>query len=226
MSGLEGDALDAEIARHRDHFAARGEEVEWKTRAHDRPADLPQRLIAAGFEPEDPETVLIGVAADMVAAGEPPEGIRIRRTSDAEDFARIADMESAVWGEDWAGSATTSPRESAHDPDHFTVFVAEAGGEIVSAAWLAAKPGTGFGGLWGGSTLGGLAATAASTDRSSPRRARAALERGIEYLQVDASADSRPVLERLGFVAVDDHHAVRLASQPPFTGSCLTFSHE
>lgn len=52
--GLEGAALDAEIARHRDHFAARGEEVEWKTRAHDRPADLPERLIAAGSGPRRP----------------------------------------------------------------------------------------------------------------------------------------------------------------------------
>ena len=199
--GLEGEALDAEIARHRDHFAARGQEVEWKTRAHDRPADLPQRLIAAGFEPEEPETVVIGVAADMVAAGEPPEGIRIRRTSDPDDFARIADMESAVWGEDWAWLGDDLARESAHDPDHFTVFVAEAGGEVVSAAWLAAKPGTGFGGLWGGSTLQGWRHRGIYRSLVAAR-ARAALEQGVEHLQVDASADSRPVLERLGFVAV------------------------
>src|SRR4051812_46164533 len=56
--GLRGEALDAEIARHRDHFAARGEEMEWKTRAHDRPADLPDRLRAAGFVPEERETVV------------------------------------------------------------------------------------------------------------------------------------------------------------------------
>ncbi len=34
------------------------------------------------------------------------------------------------------------------------------------------------------------------------RRAEAATERGVRYLQVDASDDSRPILERLGFVAV------------------------
>ncbi len=34
------------------------------------------------------------------------------------------------------------------------------------------------------------------------RRAELAAQRGLRYLQVDASDDSRPVLERLGFVVV------------------------
>ena len=33
-------------------------------------------------------------------------------------------------------------------------------------------------------------------------RANLAAQRGLRYLQVDASDDSRPILERLGFVAV------------------------
>lgn len=199
--GLEGEALDAAIALHRDHFAARGEAMEWKTRAHDRPADLPDRLLAAGFVPEEPETVVIGLAAEMADAGSAPDGIRIRRTDDPRDLVRIAAMESAVWGEDWSWLAEDLEREVAHDDEHFRVFVAEADGEIVSAAWLATKPGTGFGGLWGGSTL------ARYRHRGIYRalvaaRAREALDRGVEYLQVDASADSRPILERLGFIPV------------------------
>ncbi len=39
-------------------------------------------------------------------------------------------------------------------------------------------------------------------DFSRATRARLAVARGIRYLQVDASASSRPILERLGFVAV------------------------
>lgn len=63
--GVHGDALDGLIASQRDFFAARGEAVEWKTRGHDTPADLTERLRAAGFLPEDRETVLIGRATDM-----------------------------------------------------------------------------------------------------------------------------------------------------------------
>ncbi|MGW0875432.1 hypothetical protein ACWD3Z_33850 [Streptomyces sp. NPDC002740] len=68
--GLHGRELDELIARQRDFFAARGEAVEWRLRAHDTPADLPDRLAAAGFTPHPPSTVLIGpvqvgVGADL-----------------------------------------------------------------------------------------------------------------------------------------------------------------
>lgn len=43
MLNVEGDELDQLIKKHRDFFAASGESVEWKTRAHDVPADIPRR---------------------------------------------------------------------------------------------------------------------------------------------------------------------------------------
>jgi GNAT superfamily N-acetyltransferase len=79
--------------------------------------------------------------------------------------------------------------------------VAEAEGRVVSAAWLVHKPGTAFAGLWGGSTLrewrgrGIYRALVA-------HRARLAVAAGVDYLQVDASEDSRPILQRLGFHAI------------------------
>jgi hypothetical protein len=80
-------------------------------------------------------------------------------------------------------------------------LVAEAGGQVVSAAWLVANPGTDFAGLWGGSTLAdwrrrGLYRALVT------KRAKLAASWGVTYLHVDASEDSRPILERLGFVAV------------------------
>jgi hypothetical protein len=65
--GMEGAAVDRLIREQRDYFAARGESMEWKTRSHDLPADLPARLMAAGFLPEDRETVLVGETAAMAA---------------------------------------------------------------------------------------------------------------------------------------------------------------
>lgn len=65
-AGVSGAELDRLIARQRD-FAARGEAVEWKTRGHDRPADLTDRLRAAGFVAEEQESVLIGRADEMAA---------------------------------------------------------------------------------------------------------------------------------------------------------------
>jgi GNAT superfamily N-acetyltransferase len=68
----------------------------------------------------------------------------------------------------------------------------------VCAARINFLPGTDFAGLWGGGTL------PAWRGRGIYRalvayRARLAAERGYRYLDVDASADSEPILRRLGF---------------------------
>jgi len=198
--GLGGEALDALIARQRDFFAARGEAVEWKTRGHDRPSDLPQRLTAAGFEPEAAETVVIGLVEDLAARHSSlPEGVVVRLVTDDADMYRIAAMASEVWAEDWSWlAADLIARVRAGGT---TVLAAEADGRVVSAAWLVSKPGTEFAGLWGGSTLAAWRRRGIYRALVA-RRAALAAAQGVRYLQVDASDDSRPILERLGFTAV------------------------
>jgi GNAT superfamily N-acetyltransferase len=201
--GVDGAELDALIARQRDFFAARGEAVEWKTRGHDLPADLTARLRAAGFVPEDQETVLIGTSAGLAADPVPPAGVSLRQVTADADMRAIAAMESEVWGQDWSWLADDLIDRTTSAPDDIVVFAAhdQATGRLVSAAWLVFYPGTEFAGLWGGSTL------AAWRGRGIYRalvavRAQRAVERGVRYLEVDASDDSAPILRRLGFRAV------------------------
>lgn len=199
--GVGGAELDRLIERQRDYFAARNEAVEWTTCGHDLPEDLPDRLLAAGFLPEDQETILIATAAELPAAATLPDGVRIREVTAAPDLRRIATMESAVWDQDmsWLGHDLIGRVAAA--PDDTTILVAEADGEVVSAAWMVVNPGTEFAGLWGGSTLpawrgkGIYRALVAA-------RTELAIARDIRYLQVDASDDSAPILRRLGFHAV------------------------
>jgi len=202
LGGLQGAELDELIARQVRVFADRGEEFEWKLHAHDLPADLAERLIAAGFVPEDLETVLIvpvaAVAGDVLL----PQGVTLRVASERADLDRIGAMEEAIWHDGRAGwLAEALAAERAVDPDAMTIVVAEAGEELVCAGWVRFVAGTEFATLWGGGTLpewrgrGIYRATVA-------HRANLAARRGFSYLQVDASADSRPILERLGFRAV------------------------
>jgi GNAT superfamily N-acetyltransferase len=201
--GVTGADLDALIARQRDFFAARGQVVEWKTRGHDLPADLVTRLSAAGFVPEDSETVLIGVASDMAADPVLPDGVAVREVTAEADLSEIAAMESEVWAEDWSWLADDLITRIASAPADTAVFAVsdEATGRVVSAAWLVFYPGTEFAGLWGGSTL------AAWRRRGIYRalvaiRAQRAAARGVRYLEVDASEASAPILRQLGFRAV------------------------
>jgi GNAT superfamily N-acetyltransferase len=201
LDGLDGGELDELIARQVRIFAERGEPFEWKLHGHDRPADLPERLRAAGLVPEDMETVLIApVSAIGIEAGV-PDGVVLREVSEPLDLARIEQLEQAIWGVDHGWLVANLGEERTADPDGLRIFIAEAGDVVVCAGWVRFPSGTGFATLWGGATL------PAWRGRGIYRalvahRARLAAERGCRYLEVDASDESRPILERLGFAAV------------------------
>ncbi|BCJ47416.1 N-acetyltransferase [Actinoplanes ianthinogenes] len=197
--GVTGAELDRLIARQRDYFRARGQGVEWKVRAHDLPTDLPERLVAAGFVPQPPATVLIGSAAE-VAAAEPvlPGGVTLRRVTEAADLRRIGDQQAEVWGIDssWVGNDLIS-RMSA-DPGQITVLVAAASDRIVCSAWMVYHPGTEFAALLGGTTLPDWRGRGIYRAMLAAR-AREAVARGFPLLHVDGSPDSAPILRRCGF---------------------------
>ncbi|MEO8330398.1 MAG: GNAT family N-acetyltransferase, partial [Candidatus Nanopelagicales bacterium] len=62
--------------------------------------------------------------------------------------------------------------------------------------------------LWGGGTVKEWRGRGVFRSLVASRAALAA-DKGFRYLQVDASADSQPILERLGFM--------KLATTTPFT---------
>jgi GNAT superfamily N-acetyltransferase len=198
LSEAELDRLiQAQIAR----FAERGESFEWKFHSHDRPPFLEQRLRAAGFVPEELETVVIAETAALADAGPVPAGIELREVFDRTDFERIGAMEAAVWGSARGWYASALEQELAADPAGLAIFVAEADGVVVSAGWVRFPGGTEFATFWGGATLPEWRGQGIYRALVS-RRAQLAAARRRRYLEVDASADSRPILERLGFRAV------------------------
>ncbi|MEO3924721.1 GNAT family N-acetyltransferase [Micromonosporaceae bacterium B7E4] len=208
LGGLTGAALDELITRQRDHFAGLGQPVEWKLHGHDLPADLPDRLVAAGFVPEERETVVIGPVASLAATlPVPPAGVRLREVTERADLDRIAGLKARVWGGDDDGSwlADGLERELAAgaelDQPPLTIVVAETDDELVSAAWVRFVSGTRFATLWGGATLPHWRRRGIYRSLLA-HRARLADARGFNLLQVDASEDSRPILQRLGFVPV------------------------
>ena len=201
LDALEGPDLDELIARQVRAFAERGSRFEWKLHGHDLPADLPERLVAAGFVPEEQETVVIAPVAQIAGEPQVPAGVSLREVTARVDLERIAAHELAVWNDDHSWLADMLEGEVIADPDALTVLVAEAGDTVVCAAWIRYERGTEFATLWGGATLpewrrrGIYRALVAY-------RANLAAARGFRYLETDASDDSRPILERLGFVAV------------------------
>src|SRR5262249_32401650 len=125
----------------------------------------------------------------------------LREVTERVDFDRIARMEQSVWGDEhgWLPDMLESERKV--DPDGIAVVVAEDGDTVVCAAWIRFDPGTEFATLWG-------RAAPPDSRRKGIYRATVAYgatlaqQRGKRYLETDASDDSNPILQRLGFVPV------------------------
>ena len=98
---------------------------------------------------------MIGLAAELATTPVLPDGVALRWVTADGDMHRIAALQSAVWGQDWGWLGENLIGRIAAGPDGIAVLAAEAGGEVVSAAWLAFfQPGAGsFARLLGGSTL-------------------------------------------------------------------------
>ncbi len=200
-SALDRSRVDGAIAEQVDHYTALGREFEWKLYGHDQPDDLADRLEAAGFVPEEPETLMVAPIADLPTSSAPPTGIELRPVTDAAGVDLMAQAQEEAFGRDGTRHRQQLLAQLTERPDTVVAVVAMAGDVPVSAARMELVPGTGFAGLWGGGTV------PAWRGRGIYRaligfRARIAAERGYHYLQVDASDQSRPILERLGFTAL------------------------
>jgi GNAT superfamily N-acetyltransferase len=196
--GVTGAELDRLIARQRDYFQARGQGVEWKLGAHDLPEDFPKRLVAAGFVPQRPSTVLLGFAEEVAAEPVLPDGVVLRQVSEAEDLRRIADHQTEVLGIDCSWVVAYLLARVSADPGQITILVAEAGGRLACTAFAAYHPGTDFVALLGGATLPDWQGRGLYRAMIAAR-ARAAVARGFRLLHVDASPASAPILRRCGF---------------------------
>jgi ribosomal protein S18 acetylase RimI-like enzyme len=156
LAGAEGQALDALIAASLDHFrdGTQVSSAEWKTRGHDAPEDLAERLTTHGFVAQEVETVMVGPAAELAVEVAIPSEVTIRRVEVGphllEDVARAHVMQSEVFGGDAGRDPQRVAGQLAADPDHLQLWVAEAGDEVVGAGTVDVVLGTEFAGLWGG----------------------------------------------------------------------------
>ena len=196
---LDPAVADQVIQSTIDFFKQNGGEFEWKVYEHDTPPDLKERLLARGFVSEDIEAVL-ALDLETVPPGfwEPPSA-RVQRISDLEQLAEVTRIETEVWGEPFADLEAMLGAEMQATPDQISVYVAYAGGQPASSAWIRFYPQRQFAELYGGATLPDQRGKGLYTALVKVR-AQEARRRGVRFLVVDTSPMSRPVLEKLGFV--------------------------
>ncbi|MFE5793399.1 GNAT family N-acetyltransferase [Streptomyces sp. NPDC056503] len=198
-SGLDARTADAAIAAQLAHYRAAGVPFEWKLYGHDGPADLGARLVAAGFEAEEPETLLVAEASAQGGPVALPDGVELREVTDEAGVRQVVEVHERAFGTDSSDLGRRLLDRLAADPGTVTAVLALADKAPVSAARMELYPGTDFAGLWGGGTVEewrgrGLYRALVA------HRARVAAARGHRWVQVDAAPTSRPILQRLGFL--------------------------
>jgi hypothetical protein len=203
-SAFDAAVADQVIVEQIAHYAALGREFEWKVYEHDRPPDLVARLAVRGFTIGEPESLMVlDLDGSELGRAESPErvgdAIAIRRVAREAEVADVVAVQGMVWQEDVSDLRDQLTRGLRDEPDRLNIYVAYVGAVPVSAAWIRYHPGRAFADLWGGSTLAEYRKLGIYRMMVA-RRARDAREHGVRFLSVDASAMSRPILERLGFV--------------------------
>ena len=202
LTSLESSQTHSLVRSQVELFSKLRQRFEWKTWSHDHPESFYKTLLDFGFTKGAEETVMVGsterVASHHVAL---PPGATLRQLRPGPDFRMLEDQLGLAFGEDHRGHALGCESAVQALPDHVSVHGVEMAGRLVASGRLELVEGTDFGTLWGGSVVprwrhqGLYRALVAE-------RARLAEERGFPLLEVDALATSRPILERLGLVAV------------------------
>ncbi|MGZ4637543.1 MAG: GNAT family N-acetyltransferase [Actinomycetes bacterium] len=175
-----------------------GYTLEWKLYGHDTPPGLADRLLAAGFEPNDEESVLVLPVSDSALAAFDAPGYEIRRVHDAAGVHDVAEISREIGRtntEEERRRLETALRDT---PDRLSVHVAYVEGEPVACGRIYFKENSDVAELAGGRTKTthrnrGLFTALVAT------RLREALARGRTLAFVDALPTSEPILRKRGF---------------------------
>lgn len=207
---LDQSSADAVVSAQIRRFAGLARPWEWKHYSYDRPPDLPDRLLAAGFTRQPTEALLVAEIADLELDVPPPPGVELRAVIDRAGVEALVSVHDEVFAEDHSALGKTLLAGLARQDRTTAAVVAFAGPAPIAAGRVEFHSGTDFASLWGGGTLPAWRGRGVFRALVAHRAALASA-RGFRYLQVDASSDSRPILRRLGFV--------ELATTTPFTHS-------
>jgi GNAT superfamily N-acetyltransferase len=193
----------ASVAREVARFGERQRSFEWKVYGHDRPANLVAALQHFGFKPDEPETLMLG-DLDALPAGAPwaaATRYEVRPVRDAAGLHDYVMVTAQGFEQDAAPLADEFAPRLFRAGSTVTAYVVYSDGVPVAGARLECPPARSFAGLWGGVVTPAYRGRGIYTALVAQRCAQAR-QLGYRYATVDARETSRPILERLGFVAL------------------------
>jgi len=180
------------------YFESIGQDFEWKVYDYDRPPDLKERLGSYGFIVEEAEAIMVLDLEDAPEILWQPVFHNVQRIISPEKISDVLTVEGQVWDEDFSWLGHYLGAALSNYPEQMSVYVAYIDEQPASTAWIYFPEHSQFASLWGGSTVSGVRKQGLYTALLAVR-AQEAKARQVRYLTVDASAMSRPILEKFGF---------------------------
>ncbi len=215
FASCPAEEIDELIRRERDAAVAGGYSLEWKYYGHDTPVDLPERLVAAGFEAEEEEEEVLVLPLDeaSLATFGDVDRYDIRIVRDERDLADYAEVSREIGRRNVEEERRALALKLKESLNEMSIHIAYVDGEPVACGRVYFRTGGSYAELTGGRTKtthrrqGHFTALVAS-------RLQEARDRGRTHAFVDALPTSAPILRKQGFQFVTRTRPFVL-EQPP-----------
>ncbi|MET8327363.1 GNAT family N-acetyltransferase [Streptomyces sp. NPDC005181] len=191
------DVIREEMALARDG----GYTLEWKLYGHDVPSGLDERLLAAGFEADDTEQVLVLPVNEATLETFKAPGYDVRRIHDEAGLADYAEIAREIGRKNPEEEKKQLAAVLLEAPDSMSVHIAYVEGEPVACGRIYFKEGSGYAELAGGRTKTTHRKRGLFTAVVGARLTEAH-ERGRALVFTDALPTSEPILRKRGFRVV------------------------
>jgi hypothetical protein len=196
-SRLDEGALDAAIEGQIAYFKPMDQPFEWVVYDHDQPPALRERLVAHGFEPDDPAALMVLDLHAPPPALLAPIAAELRPITSREGLEDVIAIEEQVWGGSF-GWMRKRMGDHLAIPGYLSIFVADLERHPACVGWTYYHPNSQFAGLWGGSTLPAYRKRGLYTAVLAAR-VQEAIARGYRFLTIEAGPMSRPIVAAHGF---------------------------
>jgi hypothetical protein len=208
---LRADQFEAAIAEEVARAKAVNSELEWKLYSHDAPLGLAEALLAAGFEQQPTETIMVR-RADLDPATD-VAGLTVSKVTTLDDAFACFDLLFDVFGNSREASPQTLLDRALTSQPH---YLGRYQGVAVSCGRLEVPDGCTFGGLYGGVTHKDYRRRGFYRPIVQARCAEA-VRLGRAYVFSEALPTSRPILQALGFEPMSEVTGFVLAASKPKT---------
>ncbi|WP_252503022.1 GNAT family N-acetyltransferase [Sporosarcina sp. Marseille-Q4943] len=186
------------IQEEMNYFNRLGVGFEWKVYSYDRPNDLKELLGQAGFTIEPQESLMVMDINDAHSLRHRKQQTYVNEIVDQKGIREMISLIDIIWEDSHEELGNRLWRDKQNDPDSLYLYGIYDDDRLVSAAWICFEKNSSFASLWGGSTLPEYRGKGFYTSLLSVR-ANKAKEKGYQFLTVDASPMSKPILEKHGF---------------------------